>query len=118
MRLAGYRYGCTRLLFARTTHKMTGGECIGGPLALTVGQRTALENAGDEAVSAKLKMVDDAPSFIIQFSGAHITRQDVESWVAERKAANRPKQSYVRRTIHQWAAKGWRRAGLGGGARK
>ena len=97
---------------------MVSGECIGGPMALTVGQRTALENAGDEAVSAKLKMVDAAPSFVVQFSGANITRQDVESWVAERRAANRPSQSFIRRTIYQWAAKGWRRAGLSGGVRK
>ena len=118
MRLPGYRYVRTRLFYARTTHKMAGGECIGGPMALTVGQRTALENEGDEAVSAKLKLVDAAPSFVVQFSGANITRQDVESWVAERKVVNRPNQSFIRRTIHQWAAKARRRAGLVGGGHK
>jgi hypothetical protein len=86
-------------------------------MALTVGQRAALEKAGDEAVSAKLKMVDTAPSCVIQFSGAHIARHDVESWVAERKAVSRPAHSFIRRAIHWWAAKGWRSAGLGGGAR-
>src|SRR5262245_22429751 len=83
----GCRHVRTRLLLAETTPKVACGECMGGPMALTVGQRTALENAGDAAVSAKLKMAAAAPSFVIKFPGAHITRQDVESWVAERKVA-------------------------------
>jgi hypothetical protein len=85
-------------------------------MALTSGQRKALEIAGDKVVSAKLKTVDAAPSVVVPFPGAHITRQDVESWLAERRVVNRPYQSLglgIRRTIYQWAAtaKGLLRAG-------
>lgn len=88
----------------------------GRRMALTTHQRKALEIAGDEDVSARLEMANPAPSTVIPFPGAHITRHDAETWLAERQVAERSYRSFgpgIRRTIHRWvavAAKGRRRA--------
>ena len=81
-------------------------------MALTIHQRKALESAGDEAVSAKLDTANPAPSTVIAFPGAHVTRHDAETWLAERQVADSPGPG-LRRTIHRWlavAVKGSRRA--------
>jgi hypothetical protein len=82
-------------------------------MSLTIHQRKALEVAGDETVRAKLQTVDPAPSIVIQFPGAHITRHDVEAWLAERHVVSRPYCLGIRRSLHQWvavAAKRWRKS--------
>ena len=82
-------------------------------MSLTIYQRKALEVAGDKAVRAKLQQADPAPSIVIQFQGAHITRHDVEAWLTERQVVSRSHQSFglsIRRFLRRWvavAAKRW-----------
>jgi len=77
-------------------------------MSLTIYQRKALEVAGDEAVRAKLQTVESFPSIVIQFPGAHITRHDAETWLAERQVASQPAKS-SRLDLRRWVAVAGRR---------
>jgi hypothetical protein len=74
-------------------------------MSLTFHQRKALEAAGEEAVYAKLQTAHAAPSWVIAFPGAHVTRHDAEGWLAERQADRRPLRSLglaIGRTLRRW----------------
>jgi hypothetical protein len=79
-------------------------------MSLTFHQRKALEIAGDEAVRAELQTAPTAPSWVIAFPGAHVTRYDAEDWLAARQAARRPRRPSrsfglgIGRTLRRWIA--------------
>src|SRR5262249_5716181 len=80
------------------------------PMSLTFHQRKALEAAGDEAVYARLQTAHAAPSWVIAFPGAHVTRHDAETWLAQRQAARlrrlprRPFGLAIGRILRRWVA--------------